>query len=120
MSFFKRIFSKDEPFLPTPTQEVPGLDPLVVQVAEILFPNPEDLRVVFRDLLAAKEAPFHNLVTIQLNLLFFSDGEINQFSHMAIKMEDLDPHRDIWPFKKVKTWALNVIKAGRYVTEPML
>ena len=120
MSFFKKLFGKEEPFVPTPTQEVPGLDPLVVQVAETLFPNPEGQRVVFRDLLAAKEVPFHNLVTVQLNLLFYSDGEINQFSHMAIKMEDLDPHRDIWSFKKVQAWAVNVIKAGRYVTEPML
>ena len=120
MSFFKNLFGKDEPFVPTPTQEVPGLDPLVVQVAETLFPNPEDQRVVFRDLLAANEDPFNNLVTIQLNILFYSDGKIDEFSHMVIKIKDLDPHRDIWPFKKVKAWAVNVIKAGRYVTKPML
>lgn len=120
MGFFKKIFGKDEPFVPTPTQEVPGLDPLVVQVVETLFPDPEDQRVVFRDLLATHAAAFHSLVTIQLNGLFYSDGNIDEFSRMVTKIQDLDPHRDIWSFDKVQAWAVNVIKAGRYVTKPML
>ena len=41
MSFFKKLFSKEEPFTPTPTQDVPGLDPLVVHAIENLFPNIE-------------------------------------------------------------------------------
>lgn len=120
MSFFKNLFGKGEAFVPTPTREVPGLEPLVVQVAEILFPNSEDQRVVFGDLLAANKVSDHNLVTTQLNILFYSEGKIDEFSRMVIKIKDLDPIRDIWPFKKVEAWAVNVIKAGRYVTKPML
>src|SRR6266540_6496642 len=41
MGFFKNLFSKEEPFVPTPTQDVPGLDPLVVQAIENLFPDTE-------------------------------------------------------------------------------
>ena len=120
MSFLKNLFGKEEPFVPVPTQEIPGLEPLVVQVAETIFPNPEDQQVVFRDLLAAKADSMHDLVTIRLNILFYSDGKIDEFSRMVIKIKDLDPIRDIWSFKDVKKWAVNVIKAGRYVTKPML
>ena len=41
MSVFKKLFNKKEPFLHTPNQEVPGLDPLVVHAIENLFPNTE-------------------------------------------------------------------------------
>lgn len=41
MGFFKNLFNKEEPFVPAPTQTVPGLEPLVVQAIEILFPDPE-------------------------------------------------------------------------------
>ena len=122
MGFFKNLFgkgeSKGEVFVPNPTQEVPGLEPLVVQVAEVIFPNPEDQQVVFKNLLAAKNDSANDLVTIQLNILFFSGGKMNQFSKTDIDVIELDP-RDIWRFQRIKEWALKVIKEDKYTTEPM-
>ena len=51
MGFFKKMFSKGEPFIPTPTQQVPGLDPIVVQAVENLFPDRAEQIEVFQDLL---------------------------------------------------------------------
>jgi len=31
MRFIKKLFSTEEPFVPTPSQSIPGLDPMVVQ-----------------------------------------------------------------------------------------
>jgi hypothetical protein len=119
MGFLKNLFSKEEPFVPAPTQEVAGLAPLVVQTAETLFPNPDDQQEIFRGLLAAKPDSLNDLVTIQLNILFYSNGKMDEFTYMLVKIKDLDPIRDIWHFKDVKTWAVNVIRAGGYVTKPM-
>jgi len=47
MSFFKNLFNKEEPFVPTPTQDVPGLDPLVVHAIENLFPDTENQKQAF-------------------------------------------------------------------------
>ena len=33
------FFNKEEPFVPTPTQDIPGLDPLIVHAIENLFPD---------------------------------------------------------------------------------
>ena len=47
MSFFKKLFSKGESFVPGPTQEISGLQPIVVQAIENLFPGREDQNYVF-------------------------------------------------------------------------
>jgi len=51
MGFFKNLFNKGEPkgeaFVPTPTQSVPGLEPIVVQAIENLFPNTDDQKKAF-------------------------------------------------------------------------
>ena len=39
MDFFKKLFGKDEKFVPTPNQQVTGIPPIVVQAIENLFPN---------------------------------------------------------------------------------
>lgn len=44
MGFLKSLFGKKEelegePFLPTPTQAVPGLEPIIVQAIENLYPD---------------------------------------------------------------------------------
>ena len=41
MGFIKKLFSREEPFVATPSQNIPGLDPMVVQAIEILFPDPD-------------------------------------------------------------------------------
>lgn len=51
MSFFKNLFGKGESegeaFVPTPTQSIPGVEPIVVQAIENLFPNTEDQKKAF-------------------------------------------------------------------------
>ena len=43
MSIFQKLFGKKKPhevpFIPTPTQYIPGLDPIIVQAVENLFPD---------------------------------------------------------------------------------
>jgi hypothetical protein len=51
MNFFKKLFSKSEPFIPTPTQTIPGLDPIVVHAVENLYSNIEDQQHAFTYLL---------------------------------------------------------------------
>ena len=41
MGIIKKLFSRAEPFIPTPSQSIPGLDPMVVQAIEILYPDPD-------------------------------------------------------------------------------
>jgi hypothetical protein len=55
MSFIKNLFGKNETFVPTPTQVIPGLDPIVVQVIEILFPSSADQKYVFQYAIRYKE-----------------------------------------------------------------
>ena len=75
MGFFKNLIGKDETFTPTPTQNIPGLEPIVVQVIEILFPDPGNQKQVFIYALKFKE--YYNEYS-DLNLLgaiASSDGE---------------------------------------------
>ena len=51
MSFLKNPFSKDEPFTPTPKRQIHGIESIVVQVVEILFPNNEYQSEIFEKLL---------------------------------------------------------------------
>ena len=55
MSFFKNLFgdrnSNEESFVPTPTQTVPGLEPIVVHAVEHLYPSIEEQKHAFAFLL---------------------------------------------------------------------
>ena len=70
MSFFKNLFGRSEPFVPTPTQAVPGLDPIVIQAIENLYPEPEDQKIVFEYSLRFSERfkshPVHSKDNISL------------------------------------------------------
>lgn len=50
MSFFKKLFSKEEHFVPVVTQSVSGLDPLIVQAVENLFPNVDHQKAILEGL----------------------------------------------------------------------
>ena len=54
MGFFKKLFGYEE-FIPTPRQTVPGLEPIVVQAVENLFPNPEEQKQIFEYFLKRNE-----------------------------------------------------------------
>jgi len=73
MNFFKNLFSKGEPFVPTPTQSVPGLEPIVVQVIETLFPNANDHKDVFAYSIKFKEREIGDDVML-LAVLALSNG----------------------------------------------
>ncbi len=51
MNFFKKIFSAKDQFVPTPKQDIPGIEPIIVHTVEILFPNTEDQKELFKDLI---------------------------------------------------------------------
>ena len=78
MSFFKNLFSKEEPFVPTPVQEVSGLEPIVVQVVETLF-SEADQKQVFKDLLKKSKIFSHDTSLILLCLLRNCEGEMDAF-----------------------------------------
>ena len=81
MSFFKKIFSKDEPFVPAPTQSIPGLEPIVVYVIEILFPNIEDQKKVFAYSIKFKERKIGDDVML-LAVLALSNGKIESLTDL--------------------------------------
>jgi cytochrome P450 len=66
MSFFKNLFGKEELFVPTPTQSVPGLEPIIVQAVENVFANLNDQKEIF-DLLVRNRR--NTTVLIILSLL---------------------------------------------------
>ena len=55
MGFFKNLFGKGESegeaFVPTPTQTVPGLEPIVVHAVEHVYPSEEEQQHAFTFLL---------------------------------------------------------------------
>lgn len=99
MSFFKKLFDKRDPFVPTPTQTVPGLDPIVVQAIESLYPKPGDQRVVFDYSVQFKEKfkdhPIHGRDNISLlALLKMSGGRTENFIEL-LSRPYLD-HYQVW------------------------
>lgn len=84
MTFFKNLFSKSEPFVPTPAQAIPGLDPIVVQAIENLYPNVDDQKLIFDYSLKFKEKfknhPIHGKDNISLlAFLKMSEGRTEKF-----------------------------------------
>ena len=79
MGFFKNLFgkgeSKSEAFIPTPTQSIPGLEPIVVQAIENLFPNAEEQKKAFSYALEYKEAKYSTTLKL-LAMLADSKGKI--------------------------------------------
>jgi hypothetical protein len=47
MGFLKNLFGKRESFVPTPTQEIHGIQPIIVLAVENLFPDRQDQNYVF-------------------------------------------------------------------------
>jgi hypothetical protein len=50
MNFFKNLFEKNDSYVPSPIQQISGVEPIIVQAVENLFPNAEDQREIFKDL----------------------------------------------------------------------
>ena len=99
MSFFKNLFRKREAFVPTPIQVVPGLDPIVVQAIENLYPGIEDQKLIFDRSLRYKEKfkdhPIHGRDNIPLlAFLKMSEGRTEKFTEL-MNLPYLD-HYQIW------------------------
>jgi len=115
MSFFKNLFSKGEEFIPTPTQEVPGIPPIVVQAIENLFPNVDDQKNAFDCVLKLEERgrAFRD-PRLLLALLSYSAGKIEKLQTAASQTH---PHfwgDEIYPiFPKMRDaeeWVRSITK----------
>lgn len=92
MSFFKNLFSKKEgvePFIPTPTQSIPGLEPIIVQAIENLFPDAEDQKKAIAYALEYKESKFGKSKGSTFRLLAM-------LANTDRKIEGL-PDPNLWP-----------------------
>jgi len=74
MSFFKNLFSKGESFIPTPSQSISGIEPIVVQAIENLYPDVEDQKQAFE--YALKLRKHGSQTKYVLALLFYSKGNV--------------------------------------------
>lgn len=98
MGIFKNLFSKREPFVPAPGQVVPGLDPIVVQAIENLFPNQDDQKLVFEYALRFRERfkdhPVHRDNISLLAFLKMSEGRTEKFIEL-LSLPYLDNYQ-VW------------------------
>ena len=110
VEFIKKLFSREEPFIPTPSQSIPGLDPMVVQAIEILYPDTE----------VQKQA-------IDFSLQFLKDkkgGVLNLLAALSIGVIDLDSplldngkfwldvmYPDFYNLKAAKKWLKSITKS---------
>ena len=117
MDFFRKLFSKGELFIPTPTQEVSGIPPIVVQAIENLFPNIDHQTIAFMYVRELKESgrAFRD-AKLFLALLAYSDGEIQKLrlavSNMRcsahFRWEEIDP---IFPkMRNAEEWVKSITK----------
>jgi len=109
MSFFKNLFGRKkatvEPFIPTPTQQVPGLEPIIVQAIENSYPNIDDQKQAFRYSLKFKEGKKGNTHAL-LALLSYSQGKI-------ANLRDLDsPNLETAIYKIITEEGLPNMKAA--------
>jgi len=120
MGFFKNLFSKGESqgesFIPTPTQEVPGISPIVVQAIEIVFPNIDDQKLVFNCILELeKRGRTFRDPRLLLALLSYSNGNIEKLqgsasvTHYHFWVEEIEP---IFPkMKAAEEWVKSITKS---------
>ncbi len=114
MSFLKNLFSKGESFTPTPTLTIPGLEPIVVQAIENLYPDISDQNKAFEYFL--KYAEKHNKSTLnQLSMLAYSEGKIEHlpspehWDDGRFNIEELSPIFS-YKMKNAEEWVKSITK----------
>jgi len=118
MSFFKNLFGKGQTFVPTPTQQIEGIPPIVVQAIENLFPKAVDQKHAFDYVLELKKRgrTYHN-PEILLELLYYSQGKIENLLDVNspllgdyhFMMEQIEP---IFPkMKDAEEWVKSITKS---------
>ena len=118
MGFFKNLFGKGESFVATPTQEVPGIQPIVVQAIENLIPNIDDQKLAFTCVLELeKKGRTFRDPRVLLALLSYSAGKIENLRAAAAAshtdprfwVEDIEP---IFPkMKAAEEWVMSITKS---------
>ena len=120
MGFFKKLFSRGESFVPTPTQTVPGLDPIIVQAIENLYPNPEAQKQVFDYCLNYKEKfkdHGHGENLALLAVLKLSEGKIERLIDLNSPYVDQYQYwfEEIYPVlpnkKAAEQWVKSITKS---------
>jgi len=109
MSFFKNLFSKEAQFVPTPTQDVPGLDPLVVHAIENLFPDSEIQKQAFDFSLKFLQRKEGNTVSL-LAMLKMGIIEIDN-PLLENGRFWMDAMHDIPNMKSAKKWVESITKS---------
>jgi hypothetical protein len=118
MSFFKNLFRKGEPkgepFIATPTQSIPGLEPIAVQAIENLYPDVEDQKQAFQWALNYKKEMKRDDTKGLLAMLAYSEGEIKKLPGPSLWLdghfrgEMIDP---IFPkMKDAEEWVKSTTK----------
>ena len=124
MGFLKSLFGKKEeperePFIPTPTQDVPGLEPILVQAIENLFPEREQQKKVFQYALdyrlAYKEKIKREDIKGLLALLAYSNGRMESLPSPSLwfdgrfRIEEID---NMFPkMKNAEEWVKSITKS---------
>jgi len=118
MSFFKNLFGKSdkgEPFVPTPSQNVPGLAPIVVQAIENLYPDADDQKKAFKYSLEYAEKNKRDVTISLLTMLAYSQGNIDQLPSSTLwheprfNGEELSPIFH-WKMKNAEEWVKSITK----------
>ena len=123
MVFLKSLFGKKEEaegetFVPTPTQEVPGLEPIVVQAIENLYPDIEQQKKVFEYALEYKRTYKEKIkrddTTGLLAMLAYSNGRIENLPGPSLwffgrfRIEEID---SMFPkMKNAEEWVKSITK----------
>jgi hypothetical protein len=111
VSFFKKLFAKGEAFVPTPTQNFPGLEPIVVQAIENLWQDTDDQKKAFKYAVEYKESKYgHADSTIKLlALLAMSNGIINELPDWT-KVPGRDLADTFLTMKQAIAWVKSITK----------
>jgi hypothetical protein len=126
MSFFKNLFGKGESFVPTPSQEIPGIQPILVQAVENLFPGRDDQSYVF-NYVRKLEGMWGTQGRPQwaLAVLYYSNGKIENLIDLS-SPSLMDPRFRVDEFEEVflnkkesEEWVqlLTDWRAGRFANE---
>ena len=124
MGFLKGLFGKksepeEERFIPTPTQTVSGLEPIVVQAIENLYPEEEQQMKVFNYALeytrAYKEKIKRDDTKGLLAMLAYSNGRIESLPGPSLwffgrfRIEEID---NMFPrMRDAEEWVKSITKA---------
>ena len=123
MGFLKRLFGhkgepEGEPFIPKPTQNIPGLEPIIVQAIENLYPDTEQQKKVFKYALdytvACKERIKRDDTKGLLAMLAYGDGRMERLPSPSLwfdgrfRMEEID--NMFSRMKNAEDWVKSITK----------